>query len=264
MSFRCTVHLSLTAVTRVLIAAATTPIIACVDELTLITLWTQVCMCVSVTLGSRRYTVRLSASYSCNTSCHWAVPVSHLPFTANLHTTFATSCCRKMLQVHLRRQGGSNIAAASWFWIVKKGVFWETPNVSRPWHCSHPCYTWWYQLTEINKHLTLNASVNQVVSTDSFHFLCRPRSMKTRAWFAVWLVMPSLPRSLSPQCSQTYDSLAFHQTWDNTPASLDIVCSVCQSILNTWALMPVLKWTMLRMVCKVSLEGRGNSDQRKV
>jgi hypothetical protein len=27
--------------------------------------------------------------------------------------------------------------------------------------------------------------------------------------------------------------------------------------------MPILKWIVFRMVCKVSLEGRGNSDQRK-
>jgi hypothetical protein len=42
----------------------------------------------------------------------------------------------------------------------------------------------------------------------------------------------------------------------------DIVCNVSLSVIYTWALKPVLKWTVLRNDCKVLLEGRGNRDQR--
>jgi len=107
----------------VLIATATMLLIVCADNLTFTALWVQVCMCVSVTLGSRWYTVCLSNSYSRNMSCHSAAPVSHSPFTVNLHTTFAISCFWKMLQVNLRRRGGSNVAAFSRFWNMKKGIF---------------------------------------------------------------------------------------------------------------------------------------------
>jgi hypothetical protein len=40
-------------------------------------------------------------------------PASYLPFTVISHSTFATPCFWKRLQVHLRRWGGSNIAAIS-------------------------------------------------------------------------------------------------------------------------------------------------------
>jgi hypothetical protein len=59
--------------------------------------------------------------------------------------------------------------------------------------------------------------------------------------------------------------LTFHQKWDNTSdlhQTLSVECVF--SLLNTGALMPVLKWTAFRMVCKFHLEGRGNSDQRRV
>jgi hypothetical protein len=63
----------------------------------------------------------------------------------------------------------------------------------------------------------------------------------------------------SSQDSQTFDwnasslRMTFHQTWSPS----DIVCRVHLECTNTWALMPVLKWAVFRMVCKVRLEGRG-------
>jgi hypothetical protein len=42
----------------------------------------------------------------------------------------------------------------------------------------------------------------------------------------------------------------------------DIVCKMPLGIINTWALKPVLNWTVFRNDCMVLLEGRGNRDQR--
>src|SRR5215471_6872036 len=109
MSFKLTVHWSLPTVTRVLIAAATLLLITCAAKLTFIVFRPTGLICLSVTLGSRRYTLHLSTSYNFNMSSHSAVPVSRSPLTVISHSTFATLYLRKRLRVHLRRCGGSNI-----------------------------------------------------------------------------------------------------------------------------------------------------------
>ena len=58
--------------------------------------------------------------------------------------------------------------------------------------------------------------------------------------------------------------LTFHQTWCNIHRLHQTLCRVCSSLLRTQALITALKQIVLRMVCKVCLEGKGNSDWRKI
>ena len=75
---------------------------------------------------------------------------------------------------------------------------------------------------EINKHLNLSASTNQTESYWLLPLLCRPRSMKTRAWFAIMLSCHGFQDPQSLQYSQPTNWnanalwLTSHQTWDNT------------------------------------------------
>ena len=82
--------------------------------------------------------------------------------------------------------------------------------------------------------------------------------MKTRAWFAILLVLPWLPRPSKPsiqpnfwlKCTLSLIDISLNIR-QYTLSSTDIVLRVCFSVLNTWTLMAVLKQTVLRMVFKV-------------
>ena len=95
--------------------------------------------------------------------------------------------------------------------------------------------------------------------------------MKTRAWTEILLVFPQLPwsskHSLQPnywlKCKFSLIDISSNMR-HYTRSPWDIVCTVRMSVLNTWALMPILKQTVFKMVCKDRLEGRGNSEWRYV
>ena len=88
--------------------------------------------------------------------------------------------------------------------------------------------------------------------------------MKTREWLQHCLPCLGFQGPHSPQYSQTSNWnassfwLTLHQTWDKTHNLYQTFSVEC-----VWALMPVLEWSV-RMVCKVHLEGKGNSAWRNL
>jgi hypothetical protein len=75
------------------------------------------------------------------------------------------------------------------------------------------------------------------------------------------------PRSTQPNFSQKCKFSLIHissNMMQHTWSPSNIVCRVCLSVLSTQALITALKQLVLRIVCKVCLEGRGNSDWRKI
>jgi hypothetical protein len=59
--------------------------VTCTTKLTFTPIRAKGFMCLSVTLGSRQYTLHLSISYSFSMSSHSVVLVSHSPFAVNWH-----------------------------------------------------------------------------------------------------------------------------------------------------------------------------------
>jgi hypothetical protein len=112
---------------------------------------------------------------------------------------------RKRLHILLRRWGRSNIAAK-----LNKGVFSETLNsfiaLTVETHVTHSGYNFQSCIVagmnslrqEINKHHTLSASVNQVVSYWLLPFLRETTEHKDQGMTATLLALPWFPRSSKP------------------------------------------------------------------
>ena len=108
--------------------------------------------------------------------------------------------------VHLRRLGGSNIAAVSWSWNLMKGVSSETPNSFKAvtlLHCWHPCHTWWQQLPVL--HFGRHQEITSILPLVLLWILLVASTFYRDhgAWrlghdFAILLVLPWLPRPSMP------------------------------------------------------------------
>ena len=209
------------------IAADTVLLISCRAKLIFIASCAKYFMYLPITLCSRWYsTLWLSIAYIM--PAHLAAPLIRCPFTTTPSQIFVTSCLRKRLGVDLRRWGGSNTAAISWSWNLNK-VSSKTMN----------CYTaltlmaptsnteattigpalWQASRTSIKKITWVSPLVFPWIKskgTGSFYFVPRPWGMKTRVWYAIFLVQAWLPRSSKPPIQWIF-WLTSHQTWDNTP-----------------------------------------------
>ena len=271
--------MSLPAVTRASIAAATVLLITCAVKLTFMASCAKDFRCLSVTLCNRWYSTFCSSiSYSFNMSAHLAVPVSGCPCTTTPSPTLITSCLRKSLHVHLRRWGGSNTAAISWQQNLKKGVFTETPNCFKALTLLAPMsHTVTCQLPVLHcgrhqeppsrnyKHYCFHESNSKllVASTSYVDHTARRPGYNLRYCLSCWVFQgpQSLQYCQSSNLKANTVWVASHQTWDMWSLS-DTACTLSLSTLNTCALMPVLNWTVFRRDCKVLLEGRGNRDWR--
>ena len=116
----------------------------------------------------------LSVSYTFSMSAHLAVPVSGCPFTTIPSPTFITSCLRKRLSVHLMR-----IKHCCSFLITKpeegclfrnthqfQGLDLVCTHVTHGGNNYQSCIVAGIKNLhqEMNKHLILSASANQIVS----------------------------------------------------------------------------------------------------
>jgi len=166
---------------------------------------------------------------------HWAVPVSHSPFTVISHYIFVTLCLRKR-HVHLSRWGRSNIAAK-----LNKGAFQKHSTVSSPWLLTLMSHTQWLQHPvlhqEINKHHTLSASGNQIVSYWLLQLLTETTAHEDQGTIATFLAQPWFPRSSKPSTQPHFwlkCKFPLIDTSSNirqhTQSSSDTVCTVRMGI----------------------------------
>ena len=166
-------------------------------------------------------------------SSHWAVPVSHSPFT---YFTFATLCLRKR-HMYLSRWGGSHIAAK-----LNKSIFSETLNSFIALIVgTHVSNTEWLQLPvlhqEINKPHTLSASVNQVERYWLLPLLTETTEHEDQGMTAKLLALPWFPRSSKPsiqpniwfKCKFPLIDISSNMR-QHTRSPSDIVCRVHMGI----------------------------------
>jgi len=123
---------------------------------------------------------------------------------------------------------------------------------------------------EINKHLILSASANQIES----YWLLPLFTQTTGHEYQGTICNTACPAMASKllKAFNTVNLLIEMQMLSywyfvqhvTTYEIFIIVCTLSLRILNTWALMLVLNWTVFRRDCRVLLEGRGNRDQRNV